>query len=171
MNEMNELKSTITITDLVAFWGAITGTVSLIIAFFTFNRDRAKIELGIKRNWKVVNSPNYNQDDYYLVITIYNKGRRTATITNVGFVYLKREGGVILSDSVIFGSRELAEGKSTDYLIEEKKMDDFPDIEYFVAYDAIGNGYKKYVSPFYKRFFYKTLYFFHPKSKLPLRTK
>lgn len=162
-------KQSLTITDIVALWGAITGTVSIVIAIFTYNRDRAKIKVSLKRNWRVVNHPHYDPSEDYAVLTVNNKGRRPVAIINAGYVFLKRKGGAIFSDAILHGSRELTEGKSTDYLIKEKDLDAISDIEYFAAYDAIGNEYKKYVSPLHKRLFYKILYLLHIKKRASLK--
>ena len=159
----------ISLTDVVAFWGAITGTISLVVAYFTYKRDDIKIEVDVKKGWRVINSPDHNSDEDQVVLSVANKGRRPVTITKAGYVFLKRNGGVIWSDSMIYGSRELLEGKSADYIMSQKKIEDFSEISYFAAYDAIGNAYKKYVTPFYIRGFYWLIFALHLKKKKEMK--
>ncbi len=159
----------LTLTDIVAFWGALTGTLSLTIGYFSYKRDSLKIEVDIKRGWRVMNHPEYDPEKDYAVITVSNKGRRPVLITRVGYQFLKKGGGVILADSMRKGSRELTEGKSTEYLIEDKELEDFSEICFFAAYDGVNNAHIKYISPFYKRLFYWFLDFSHLKRKADWR--
>ena len=155
----------LSLTDIVAFWGAITGTASIVVAYFTYKRDTIKIKVDVKKGWRVMHSPDYDPEEDQVIIDVSNKGRRTVTITTVGYLFLKKEGGVVLSDSIIFGSRELSEGKNTHYLISQKKIEDFSEINYFAVYDAVGNEYKKYIASFYKRFFYWLIFKLRLKEK------
>lgn len=161
--------SSIKLVDLVAFWGAITGTISLIVAYFTYRRDNINLKVDMKKGWLVYNSPIHDPKESQIVISVYNKGRRPVTIIKAGYVYLKMSGGVILSDSMIYGSCELTEGKSKDYLIKESDVENFSEISYFAVYDAVGNAYKRYANPFYKIFFYWFIFFTHLKKKPELK--
>lgn len=161
----------ISLTDVVAFWGAITGTISLVVAYFTYKRDDIRIKVDVKKGWRVKNSPEYDPNEDQVIIDVANKGRRPVTITTVGYVFLKKEGGVVLSDSIRLGSRELLEGKNTHYLINQSLIEDFSEIKSFEVYDAVGNAYKKYVTPFYKRFFYWIIFSLHLKKKEEFKKK
>jgi len=161
----------ISLTDVVAFWGAITGTISLVVAYFTYKRDDIKIKVDVKKGWRVVRSSDHDPNEDQVVVTVSNKGRRPVTITKIAYQFLKKDFGVIWADSMQFGSRELIEGKSTDYIMLQSKIDDFSEISYFSAYDAVGNAYKKYVTPFYKRFFYWIIFSLHLKKKEKLKEK
>jgi len=84
----------------------------------------------------------YQPDKDYIVITVINKGKRPVTISKVGYISKKGKGKHgILTDSFFRGSRELTEGKSTDYLIEQDLLD-LSKIKYFVAYDLTGREYR-----------------------------
>lgn len=155
--------------DLIALWGGITGTIGLIISHRNYKRDRADIVVEVKKDMNIINSPTYDPKEIYTCLTILNKGRRPVTISKTGYVYLTKIGGAILSDSMIYGSREVVEGKSTDYLIRQKDVK-FNDINYFAAYDAIGNTYKKYYAPPLKRFWYWFLHITYLRRK-PLITE
>ena len=79
----------------------------------------------------------HKPDTDYVVVKVINKGRRPVTIGSVGFITKSKiEKDAIINDSLIGGSRELAEGKSTSYLMEQAAID-LDKIKYFVAYDLI----------------------------------
>ncbi len=84
----------------------------------------------------------HKPDTDYVVVKVINKGRRPVTIGSVGFITKSKiEKDAIINDSLIGGSRELAEGKSTSYLMEQAAID-LDKIKYFVAYD-LRHFYKK----------------------------
>ncbi len=84
----------------------------------------------------------HKPDTDYVVVKVINKGRRPVTIGSVGFITKgKIEKDAIINDSLIGGSRELAEGKSTSYLMEQAAID-LDKIKYFVAYDLTGREFK-----------------------------
>jgi hypothetical protein len=151
------MKLTITLGDLVAFWGAITGTAAIVFSYLNYRREGIQVKVDVKKDWKVLHSPSHDPNELYTSLSIYNKGRRTVIITKAAYVFLKVNGGAILSDSMIYGSKELKEGKVVEFLMKQSQLD-FSDIEYFAAYDAVGNTYKKNYAPFYKRYFYKFLH-------------
>lgn len=168
---MSNLQNTLTLTDVVAFWGAITGTASLVVAYFTYRRDNIKIKVDVKKGWRVMHSPDHDPNEDQVIVTVSNKGRRPVTITQVAYQFLKRSYGVVWADSMRLGSRELLEGKSTDYNMPQKDIEDFSEISFFAVYDAVGNAYKCYVTPFYKRWFYGLLFFLHLKKKQEFKKK
>ncbi len=150
--------------DLIAVWGAITGSAGLVFTYFNYKRDQADIKLTFTKNWKIIGNHPYDPKETYASLTVANKGRRPVTITKTAGIYLKNKGGFIFSDSMIYGSRELKEGKSADFLTKQKDLD-LKNISYFAAYDAVGNIYRLNMSPFYKRFIYWLLDKTHLKVK------
>ena len=75
------------------------------------------------------------------MISVINSGRRPVTIEKVaGITRDKKEKNFILTDSL--GARELTEGKSTDYLVEQDLIGDLSKIKYFVAYDLTGGEHR-----------------------------
>lgn len=141
--------------DVVALWGAITGSIAIYLNYLSYKRDRAHIVISVQRDMKVIHGePSYDPNKIYTCVNVANRGRRTITITGVGYVYMTKRGGAVLSDSMLHGSRELHEGKSADFLAETAQPDDYSEIAYFWAKDATGVQYRKYVAPFYKRSLY-----------------
>ncbi len=121
---MKRLTITLTVSNLIAIWGGVTGTLLKVI----------------------------------------NKGRRPFTVETAGYVFLKKNGGAILGDSMRRGAVELTEGKSITFLAGQESVD-FSEINYFAVYDAVGNVYKKYIAPFYKRLFYWLIHVLYIKRK------
>lgn len=169
-----------TITDLTALWGAITGTAGLIMAAFSFivaylayNRDKADVKLTMTKNWTITGAlpfTGYDRNATYLCISVANKGRRPVTITKVAAIFLKMQGGFIFSDSMIYGSRELKEGKSVDNLVKQNETN-LSEISYFAAYDAVGNTYKLYQAPLILRVIYNVLHTLYIRRKPLLSTQ
>lgn len=148
------INSSVTLTtDLLAFLGSVAGTFALAVNYLTYRRDRSDIKVEIMKDRKIYNSPQYDPNKTYFVISAKNIGRRRVTINQAGWVFLKKNGGVIYSDSMIYGPAELEEGKSKDWVVGQDDVD-FSEISYFAVYDAIGNTYKKYVASWYSRSFY-----------------
>ncbi len=142
--------------DPVALFGAIAGSVSLLINFFSFLRDSIKISVGVKRGWVILRSPVHDPDKTWTIVTVSNQGRRPVTIKSVGFVYIHKKGGGVLADSINNKEREILEGKSTDYLIDEATLgaDEYKQIAYFAAYDSAGRTFKKYTTTRFKVFWF-----------------
>jgi hypothetical protein len=165
---MQSTPHTITVSDIIAIWGGITGTAGLVVSILTYFRDRANIKLSIMKNGIMSDHTallhGYQPKTTYTTIKVSNRGRRPVKIDTVAFVYLKKDGSAILGDSMRGGRREIAEGDSTSYLTPADDLD-FNEISYFAAYDAVGNAYKIYVTPFYKRLLWWLLFFTHIKRK------
>jgi hypothetical protein len=157
---------TLRASDVIAIWGGVTGSFGLFISYLTYKRDRADVNIEIQENMQVMGPMThpYKKGVDYISIRIANKGRRPFTLEKVGYVFLKKTGGAILGDSIFKGAVELTEGKFANYLAVQKNID-FSEINYFAAYDAVGNTYKKYIAPPHKRLFYWFLHISHIKGK------
>ena len=107
--------------NAVAWYAALVSTALLILRYLDYRKDRVNVKLDCRSDYRVYgDTAPYKPDTDYIMIKVINKGRRSVTIGNVGFITKgKKEKDAILNDSFQFGSRELAEGKSTDYLMEQ----------------------------------------------------
>jgi len=169
---MNPLTITLTLSDLIAIWGGVTGTLGLLISYFAFKRDRADVAIEILKDMQVAGpiTHPYKKGKNYISFKVVNKGRRPLTIGKAGYVFLKKDGGAILSDSMRRGATELTEGKFATYLMGQESVD-FSEINYFAVYDVVGNTYKKYVARFYERFFYWLIHVLRIRRKEPVVKK
>jgi hypothetical protein len=66
----------------------------------------------------------YSPDKLYIAVTVANRGRRPVTIANVWFDTSEpsKRKHLIVSDSLM-GPRDLPEGKSTLYLMDQSDLD------------------------------------------------
>lgn len=129
--------------DVVAWYAALVSTGMFFFEFLKYRRERVHVALECKLNYRIYGAGSqYAEGKNYIIIKVINRGIRPVTITTVGFITKnKEEGNGILSDSVRSGSRELTEGKSTDYLMEQDSVV-LDKIKYFVAYDMTGREFK-----------------------------
>ena len=134
---------TITISaSTVAWYAAIVATLSLAMNGLKAWRDRARIVVTARAGYRVSGGGAYDPNKDYIVLIVYNKGRRPKTIENVG---LRRRTGktkyLIAYDSVLKGPQELAEGRSFSWMIEQEGFD-LDNIEYAWALDQTGKYYR-----------------------------
>ncbi|MBI3320326.1 MAG: hypothetical protein HYZ89_07070 [Candidatus Omnitrophica bacterium] len=75
------------------------------------------------------------------MITVINMGRRPVSITQCGLK--ERRGGnfLLVKDSIRYGIKELTEGKSCEFLLEESQVDT-NNIACAFAQDATGKMYR-----------------------------
>lgn len=159
--------STFTTADWIAVIGGITGIIggiagiiSLIISIITlkinwqtYNRDQGL--LAMEYSGGLLSQPPFT--DFH-IFKIANKGRRTITLSNVGLVFLKKDGWTILSDNAIsWGKKELEEGKNVQYSIKKTDLDTKP-YSHVKIIDETGKEYFFPIAPAYKRIFYNFLH-------------
>lgn len=133
----------------VAWYGAIVATISVILNVLKYLKDRPQIRIKFQKDMKIFDSPLYNRNKTYLVITVINTGRRPIKITNAGTrVYMGEKKFMVFSDSfTIPGERILTEASPSTVFCVDQNLVDLENIEYFFAEDAIGRIYKKFLSP------------------------
>lgn len=154
-------------TSLTGLIGAITGLASIWITYLNYSRDDSKIKVRAFKRMSQM-TPGVKLDKKtYLVISAANAGRRPITLNKAAFVSLKSFGAGISSSSMMFGHQKLEEGKSVDYLMEDEGID-YSDVCYVAVYDTVGNEYRHYLAPWYKRFVYWFLHITYLRRK-PMR--
>ncbi len=127
----------------MAWYGAIVGTLSAIVASYNVLRDRAKLKIRITPNMEIAQKELYG-DETYVLVTVSNAGRRPLSITHVWFERGKNDRPFLLADSLKQeGAKELTEGKHTDYLAMQKHLD--PSIKKICIVDSIGKYHKRRV--------------------------
>ena len=129
--------------EAVAWYGAIVGTGSLAVSALNAWRDRAWIKISAGAGYNVKNAPGYSPDKLYISVTVANRGRRPVTISKVWFDTTAPNQGphLLLSDSFLQGAREVAEGKSTIYLMDQTGLD-LSTLKRVVVADATGRTWK-----------------------------
>ena len=132
---------TITISaSTVAWYAAVVGTLSMLIAAFNAWRDRPRVRVSARGNMKQLGDV---EEKSYIAITVVNAGRRPATITTVA---LKVRGKYDLTAGESLRQQvELPEGGSRTYLIDQADFNrqyTFSDIRYVFAVDTTGRVWK-----------------------------
>jgi len=127
----------------VGWYGAIVGTLALIINGLVAWRDRARIVVFGRARYKVTSGGPYDTDEDYIAITVENHGRRPRTIDRVGFKLRTSEPAkhVLAVDSVSKGPQELTEGRSHTWFVKQGEVN-LENIEYIWAYDQTGKEFK-----------------------------
>lgn len=131
--------------DTVAWYAAIVATVSAIIAGYSVWKDKAKVKITLSKNMEILPSEPETVGKSFIVIDVANIGRRPITITHVGFYEIGKKEGGLLGDSFTKGPREIHEGKSTSYLMDQSLID-IKKLKTVIAIDATGKTYKKKIS-------------------------
>ena len=129
----------------IALYGAIVSTVSLLIHYFNYRRDRADLKISVKGNIGVYPKNTIYGDKTYISVDIANRGRRPVTITKCAFKTPKgtTKGWMVSGDS-IRNPVELLEGKSKTYLFDEAEIKKYNLIDKDLvacAVDATGQYY------------------------------
>jgi hypothetical protein len=130
--------------SIAAWYGAVVSTLGFSLALFVALRDRQRLKITMQPNMRSFGETGYREDKLYLMVTVSNVGRRPVTIEAVGFNQRRRAGDLLLSDSTRQGSKEITEGKSAIYLVEQ---DGFPftNLKHVIVRDATGRVWKRRV--------------------------
>lgn len=113
--------------NIVAWYGAIISTVSILLAFMNYFRDKAKIKVKISQGLFAYGTHLGNEVKVF--IEIINIGRRPITLTGAGLTLKNGKNMFILKSEFINFPFELLEGKSAqvefnrDEVFEESKKE------------------------------------------------
>ncbi len=116
-------------------------TVGLVIAVYVAWRDRPRVVVYGVRGYGIPGSGAFSPDKKYIAITIANRGRRAVTISTVYYRSRRNKSRTLLSDSIIVTPKELTEGRSNTYLLDQDLVDP-SDIKHLVVVDETGREWK-----------------------------
>lgn len=151
---MSEIKIEISASS-VAWYGAITATIALLIDGVRLWLDRRRVKLKILPNMicTVPIFPNDSEDEIYTIFRVINLGIRPVTITHHGLSLIKGDGAykeLYITPGIqhIGGlPKEILEGQSYDLYSSQRALKDktknFTDIKFFYVTSATGAIYKK----------------------------
>ena len=157
----NDLKNWLALLGVITgLVGSLSALLASSIAVMTYKREGAVLKIQVRKGWRLINAqPPYSGKKSYTGLTVYNRGRGHANISQVGEVFLIKSGGGIYSDSMIYGTRKLEGETSTDFLVEEGKRKE-ETVGYYVARTLSGKECRLYP---YTRFVF---WFFYPSRKI-----
>jgi hypothetical protein len=79
--------SNITVTDLLAVWGAFVATLVLLWDIYKWKTSGPQISFRASPNMNIHGDPRFPNDKVFIVSEAVNNGDRPTTITNLGYRY------------------------------------------------------------------------------------
>lgn len=80
------INTSFSVTDLVAWWGAVIATLILVWDIIKWKKTGTKLRLSVSSGMKVANDPELEEDDFIMII-VTNVGDRPTTITQVALKF------------------------------------------------------------------------------------
>ncbi len=141
-------------TVVLAIYGAILSTLTAIVQVINHLRDRAKVQLKVRKNMKSPNMGRRYDGMTMVIISATNVGRRPITITGFAMRPLTKKGEPIL-DYYLPDVRpplpcEITEGKYVAAFVNQETLD-FDKVACWYAWDSSGKEYYLSVAPRHKR--------------------
>jgi hypothetical protein len=131
-------------TPVVAWYAAVVSTLGFFLALYVALRDRPRLRISVQPNMRRFGSPVYDEDKFYVVVTVANIGRRPLTVGLVGFTQRRKGGDIILTDSTREGAKDIPEGKSATYLAEQAALP-LTNLKHVLVRDNAGRIWKRRV--------------------------
>jgi hypothetical protein len=146
--------TTTIITVVLAIYGAILSTLTAIVQVINHLRDRAKVQLKVRKNMKSPNMGRRYDGMTMVIISATNIGRRPITMTGFAMRPLTKKGETVL-DYYLHDVRpptpcEITEGKYVAAFVNQETLN-FDKVGCWYAWDSTGREYYLHVAPWYKR--------------------
>ena len=113
-----------TLTDVVAVGGLVSGVTGMVLGMMNYSRDRAKLDITLQWDLEVTPGTEYDPNKKWGLVRVSNIGRRTAFISHVaikvpkGYDHTHR----VAMDSV--AGETLAEGDAPKiYVVSQDDME------------------------------------------------
>jgi hypothetical protein len=135
--------------SVVAAYAAIVSTVTGVVQFFNYRRDRARIKVSVRHNQEMIFDPRYSGKTL-TIITVTNEGRRPVTVNTIGATRPHPQTHLVLLDNRPSLPHELTEGKNLIAILPESEID-LSTIESWYATNAVGQTYWLHVASWYAR--------------------
>jgi len=111
-------------------------------------QDRRKLcnDATVSKNMEIYPPDPGEEGKTFLMVDVANIGRRPTTITHVGFRQIGKESAdILVADSVTKRPREVGEGKSTSFLVDQSQIV-FEKLKDVIVFNAAGKTYFRKVS-------------------------
>jgi hypothetical protein len=121
---------TMTVTELVAVLGLVSGVTGTVLGVLNFLRDRAAVEVSLQWDMSVTPGTEYDANKKWGVITVANIGRRPILVSHVALRLPKRasiNGGYshLVIPSGIIG-KTLTEGAPAErYVVTQDGLEEY----------------------------------------------
>jgi hypothetical protein len=141
-------------TIAVAIYGAILSTLTAVVQVINHLRDRAKVQLKVRKNMRSPNMGRRYDGMTMVIISATNVGRRPVTMTGFAMRPLTKKGEKVidfyLPDVHPPTPCEITEGKYVGAFVNQETLD-FDKVACWYAWDSTGREYYLSVAPWYKR--------------------
>jgi hypothetical protein len=146
----------LSLTSIVAVYGAVLSTVTVFIALSNHFRDRPEVKITVRKNMR----PTFPDRRYagmtLVIVTATNVGRRPVRIDGfaAGLLFKKgqRHTDWILPDVRPPIPRETIESQTVSAFLNQANVD-FDSISHWYVWDSVGRHYRLNLAPWYKRVF------------------
>lgn len=101
----------------VAWYGATVATLSAIIAFLNYLRDKARVKVKISQGFLAYK--DHLEDNVQIFIEAINVGRRPVTLSGAGLALKNGKQLVLMRPEIISFPYELQEGKSVKVWVDK----------------------------------------------------
>jgi hypothetical protein len=136
----------------VAWYAAVVATGSAIVSAYNIFRDRARLQIRVSPNMKVIPPDTRYGDKAYIQVTVTNAGRRPIYVTGVGFEEEKKHGTekspqrkFLIAESINKPPTELTEGAFVDLL--SLQADFPPSVRFVWVTDSTGRRHSRRLKP------------------------
>jgi len=120
---------------LVAWWGAILGTVGTGLSVWNFWRDRPRIKVSVK------NDMTNNPQERFILITAANVGRCPIYLSKAYFTIRTSTKYWLLTGSRNFSTKIVEPGLNRDFLVIQSEHN-LSDLKEAYVEDAVGRKFK-----------------------------
>lgn len=118
-----------TVTELIAVLGLVSGVTGTVLGVMNFLRDRARVEVALQWDMKSYGDPRYAEDKYWGIVTVTNIGRRPIYVSHVALRLPKGfDGSHLLINEGIRG-KTLTEGSPAEmYVVTQDNMEQYASV-------------------------------------------
>lgn len=117
---------TIQSTTIAAWYGAGLSTLGFALSLYVAVRDKPRLKISIQANMRIWDArtwtePPFQSDKQLVSVTVANVGRGTVTVSKVWFTQRRGGAPLLVSDGLV-GPREISEGKSLTFSVDQENF-------------------------------------------------
>lgn len=116
----------VTLTDVVAVVGLVTGVAGLMLGVMNFVRDRVKLDIVLQWDMDVTPGTQYDPNKKWGFVRVQNTGRRTTFVSHVAIKMPEGHGGshLLLMESI--AGEKLVEGDAPKvYVLAQEGLEEY----------------------------------------------
>jgi len=123
-----------TLTDVVAVLGLVSGVAGTVLGVLNYLRDRAHVDVDLQWDMQVIGDPGYDAAKSWGLITVTNVGRRPIHVSHVA---LRLPPGRFDHSHLVINSgirgKTLAEGSPTEmYVVTQEGMEQYASVWHLI---------------------------------------